>query len=46
MKLLRLATIAFALLIPALAIASAGSEPACCAGGGDCCPHDCPFCHH
>jgi hypothetical protein len=46
MKLLRIATIGFALLIPALAIASKASEPACCALGGACCQHGCPFCHH
>ena len=44
MKLLRLATIGLALLIPALAIASHFAEPACCAKGGDCCDHDCPYC--
>jgi len=46
MKLIRLLSLTFALLVPVTAIASPtvrAETPACCTGGGDCCDH-CPAC--
>jgi hypothetical protein len=43
MKLARMITLAFALLVPTLAIAGDTASPSCCPG--PCCPH-CPHCPH
>ena len=48
MKAMRYVLMVLALAIPATAIAMSGDdEPACCKnGGGACCDHGCPLCHH